>query len=327
MSSDSVYGIICSGLTAKTKLSFTSFNSSFTECVRKHTPLPLSLYDLSSNNSDSSCRDSCLFTLNPLTLSSSATFASCVWRNCKADYGGGIYLNVSNSGVSLTVTKSEFHSCEADPYRGGGIYVEGIGSLQVRDSLFHKCSAGGFDDYGGGGIEVNTCGEYPLIEDTSFISCQSGSDGAGMGIWSPPFYHKTCLLNSRFVSCRAAPFGNDNDGASLMVWNSSALICISNSIFAHSHSEYRGGAVTQYIFNNASHSSSIHLFLFCFFKDNSAEFKPGNDVYFHDWIPSNPFLHCFSTTQEYRISYYSSRDYHFDKDNWLPYTIIYIYST
>ena len=42
-------------------------------------------------------------------------FASCLFRYCKAQNGGGIYLN-SGSTVSLSVLKNEFDSSKADPY-------------------------------------------------------------------------------------------------------------------------------------------------------------------------------------------------------------------
>ena len=37
-------------------------------------------------------------------------FSSCLWRACKANYGGGIYLS-SGSSVSLSIAKGEFYSC------------------------------------------------------------------------------------------------------------------------------------------------------------------------------------------------------------------------
>ena len=305
------YGILCTGLTEKTKLSFMSSNSSFTECVRKHDIVTVSSSFLANSNCDGPTYLSCTFTqVNLTSLYTSATFTSCVWTNCQSQNGGGIYLNVTSSSVTLSLNQSEFYSCTSS-HRGGGIFVEGIGQLQVQYSLFHACVAGAAADYGGGGIEIHDGGR-PLIQETSFLSCQSGSDGAGMGIWSSPFYHEACVLNSRFVGCHAAPFGNDNDGGSLIVWDAIAAICCSNILFVDSLSEYRGGASSYYIYSSAGHHSSIHLFIFCFFKNNVARFRPGNDVYFHNWKPDQPFLHCFSLTPTDRI-YPNGKD-----DNWLP---------
>ena len=103
-----------------------------------------------------------------------------------------------------------------------------------------------------------------------------------------------------------------------MMWNSNAAVGCTNTLFTDSHSELQGGAVSQYIYNNVSLDLTIHLLTFCFFNNNSANSNPGNDVYFHGWKPTQPFLHCFSTTKDERICYYSGGVYYTDKDDWLP---------
>ena len=245
-----------------------------------------------------------------LTLSNSATFTSCVWRNCEAQTGGGIYLT-AGSTVTLTVKKSEFDSCKANPNRGGAIYAEGIKTVTIEYSLFHQCMAVARNDYGGGAIEICNIQNPPSIEATSFILCKSGNDAGGVGIWDSPSFQKICLTDSRFVECKGLASAG-SDGGCLIVWFSNAAIGCSNTLFIDSRSEQRGGGASYYIYSSADHQSSIHLFFFCFFKNNSAILTPGNDVFFYDWISENPFLHCFSSTRNNRV-YYNG-----NVDDWLP---------
>ena len=308
----------------KARIFLNSSNSSFTECVRKHTPFSPSLSSHSSNNSESSCRDDCLFTTTGIELSTSATFTLCKWCQCKAEYGGGIYLSVTSSSIKLVVLKGEFHSCRATKYEGGGIYAKEIQEISVSNSLFSSCSCASEEDYGGAGIELWSIQNPLRIQETSFLLCHSANDAGGLGIWSSPPFQQTCILDCCFVGCTASPNTGNNDGGCLMIWYSNAAIGCSNTLFADSHSEGDGGAAAERIIqaSNYRYNTGIPLFIFCFFKNNSAKSNPGNDVFFYEWKPTEPFLHCFSTTKEKRISYYSSGDYHFDKDSWLPQTYI-----
>ena len=280
--------------------------------MRKHN---LSTHLISnSNDDDDSCRKDCTFENNPLNLSTTNPnikyeFISSKWVSCTAEYGGGIYLK-AGSTVSLSITNGEFYSCKSS-YRGGGIYVGGIGKLKVTTTLFSGCVAEAKADYGGGGINNDAAQEVPSIECSSFISCTSGNDGGGVAIWDSPSFQKVCLTDSRFVECKGLA-STGSDGGSLIVWFSNAAIGCSNTLFVDSHSDQRGGAVSQYIYSSAKHTPSIRLFYFCFFKNNSARINPGNDVYFEDWKPTQPFLYCFSLTQTNRV-YFSGTH-----DDWLP---------
>ena len=120
----------------------------------------------------------------------------------------------------------------------------------------------------------------------------------------------TSIIDCRFILCKAK-LRDESDGGSVMVWRSNGAPGCSNSLFADSHSECQGGAATYYVYSRPSHKTSLSLFLFCFFKNNSANLNPGNDVYFQGWLPDIPFLHCFSLTQTKRI-------YPNNHDDWLP---------
>ena len=231
----------------KTRFTFLSSNSSFIECVRKH-KLPLHLRS-NSNDNDDSCRSKCTFDhyhldLSTTTLNINYEFDSSKWVSCTADYGGGIYLKAGNT-VSLFVTKGEFYSCVVS-HRGGGIYADRIGKVEVTMTLFHACIAEAQLDYGGGGIGIDSATALPSIESSSFISCISGNDAGGVALWYSPFFQRTCFANSRFVGCQGLST-TGSDGGSIIIWWSNAAIGFSNTLFVDCHSEFHGGALSYYI--------------------------------------------------------------------------------
>ena len=178
------------------------------------------------------------------------------------------------------------------------------------------------NDYGGGGIEITSAQKPPRIENIEFILCKSGNDGGALGIRSSPIHQETCVLSCCFVQCEIN-HTESSDGGSLLVWYSNAAIGCSNTLFLDNHSEQRGGAVSYHIYTSAGYHSSIHLFFFCFFRNNSARINPGNDVFFREWSPSQPFLHCFSLSAELRGYIYSSGTT--QTSNWLPHGIIFYF--
>ena len=245
----------------------------------------------------------------------SYVFDSCIFIDCKASYGGGIYLSVSSSSVMLKVTKGEFSSCKATKYEGGGIYVQGIGDVNVSNSLFCSCSCASEADYGGGGLDIWSIHNPPQIERCSFLSCKSENDAGGLGIWRALMYQETCVKACRFIGCTGSNTSNSYGGSLLVCYSNAAIGC-SNTLFAHSHSEFRGGATAAEVYNSADHNTSIPLLCFCFFINNSAKAKPGNDVFFYEWIPNEPFFYCLSLTDTDRVSP-SGHD-----SRWLPIGIL-----
>ena len=315
-----MHAILSLGLTEKTKLSFSSSNSSFTECVRKHEIITVSSSFLANSNCNNPAYTDCSFTqVNRTSLTTSASFTSCTWTNCQANNGGGIYLKAGNT-VTLTVTKGEFYSCTSF-YRGGGIYLEGIKTVTIEETLFHTCTAAAHNNAGGGGVEIVSLQGAPSIKHTTFLFCNSGNDGGGMGMWECAKWQDTGIVSCRFLGCSATP-ATDNDGGSLIVCYSNAAIGCSNILFANSLSGFHGGAASCLTYYSSNFNSSIPFFSFCFFKDNSA--AVGNDAFLDDWIPENPFLHSYSTTFSSRAIYvinnsvWNSTSAYQNKDNWFP---------
>ena len=226
-------------------------------------------------------------------------------------------LTANDPTITLSVITGEFYSCTAST-RGGGIFVQGTGEVTVKETLFYKGIAQTNSGSGGGGIDLWSLKKPPHLEGSSFIQCKTADDGGGVGLWSSPSFQETCIISCRFVQCEIN-HTTSSDGGSLMVWNSNAAIGCSNTLFVDSHSELQGGAVTHYIYTNASHNSSIPLFYFCFFKNNSAQSKPGNDVYFQEWKPTQPFHHCFSLTATNRV--YDNKNSATHNNDWLSQTV------
>ena len=215
--------------------------------------------------------------------------------------------------VSLTVKTSEFHSCKASPDRGGGIYAEEIKTVTIEESLFQSCVAEAENNFGGGGIQLVTIHQPFTVKSAFFHSCVSYNDGGGLSSALCPAWQSTCFLDCSFIGCSASPLAEDNDAGSLLVWRFYGEASCSNILFVDSLSERRGGCSSYYIYGNHSHNSSIHLFLFCFFKNSTAKENTGNDVYFHDWTPTEPLMHCFSTTTRSPRLVPSEH-----QNNWLP---------
>ena len=151
--------------------------------------------------------------------------------------------------------------------------------------------------------------EHPHIADTFFISCETGNDGGGLGIWNSPLYQETCVKGCRFILCR----GNNTSssgGGGMIVWSSYAANGCSECIFVSCSSPQIGGGLCYGIASSTS-LKNIPLSSFCFFKDNSC--SRGNDAFIEGWMPTKPFLHCFSTTTNSPRIDPSGHD-----DNWHP---------
>ena len=110
------YGIICSGLTDKTKLSFSSSNSSFSNCVRKSKLIPpsklLSNKDLTTQQI--STREG---------LHETSSFISCSFV-CESSFAGGT-IYITGSSCSLFVSLCTFDHCSSSS-EGGAIAVNAI---------------------------------------------------------------------------------------------------------------------------------------------------------------------------------------------------------
>ena len=318
-STDTFYGIICTGLTDKTKLSFTSSNSSFNECVSNShasvhfnsiiTPNDPSCFIDRIPATSPACNASSHNTLND---GSKYKFSFCNWNSCGAPGGSGAAITCTGSSTVLIVERCSFISCSAD-IEGGAIHTSSINTLDVSLSFFHECcTTATMNDHGSGAIWIYGIQQKLTLLENSFISCTSKASGGAFTVWN-------CLADiegedireSRFLDCNATD--TSPDGGAVWIWTNNALIGLSTCLFSVCNSYY-GGGLDHYLSN---YDSGTYPIRFCFFNKNTGIY--GNDVLLYKLSPSNSspiLLHCFSTSDSPRICYNSS-GYHNIDSSWL----------
>ena len=310
------YGILCSGLTEKTRLSFTSSNSSFSECVRNHNHHSLTFLPNTSHVSDDlHCwKDEDFADNNKKPISSSSTegdyfFTSCTFTGLtSANNGGAILFTLSGT---LTITLSTFTSCSSNTplpydYRGGGAVCLESGTLRASSTLFISCTS---VSYAGGLLAQTGCKSSSVLFCT-FKCCTSRWGGGLMTFLGPT----SSLLSSRFISCTGAVSGGgfyhdcDTQHGSLF---------ISDTLFAHNCADsvsdgfsYRGGDG----FENYRSAVYPSNYSFLFFTQNIAKKNVGHDITSNlTALPEGSIVLCFTTTAENSFCNAGT-----DQHDWLP---------
>ena len=309
--------IICSGLTEKTKLSFVSSNSSFTECVRKSYPFIFPIHSYSNED----------YT-GPIPyrteLSETSTFTSCTF-NSEGPSGGAI--SFTGSGASLTVTDSLFNKCNATTGNGGAIYCHNCGKVSIQTSSLIECSA--LEYSLGGGIFIEGASVLPEITTNNFISCTGGEDTGGVDLRRVTGDNDGANLpvrECRFIGCvaygkMADTTANNADSGGLEFWLNDFTLGISESIFLKCESKFRAGAVGLVL----NSSRFDYVIRYCFFSENTAQ--KGNNVLV-EFVDSTEslwdavFLHSFTSDNDRSNSLVSTYDDSWittpESDNWLP---------
>ena len=309
---DTFYGILSSGLTEKTKLSFSSSNSSFTHCVRKHNP-----HYLASSSNTYGVTDDLHWWMDELfsdntkkPISSSSTegdysFTSCTFTTLTSDSNGGaIFFSLSGT---LTISSSIFELCSnivpENLFEGGGAVCVQTGYLIAHRNIFILCTT----PYLGGGLLVQSDCVSSIVSLSTFISCKAGHGGGLTTYWGP----KSLVSSSRFISCIASISGGGiyhNSGST------ESFLTISNSLFKDNNAQTKdsnvrgGGAFEDY---RSSEYQSEYSFLFC--SGNKASSGKGNDISVQ-WnkVTESSFIHSF--TLEISTSFWNNNS-HID---WLP---------
>ena len=318
-SEETFYGVLCSGLTDKTALSFISSNSSFSECVRPY------YFPFSSSPPNTDCLPDCInkhFRSLRFSLPSDSTsFSFCSWEDCLGEPGGAIYS--SSAGASITVNSCIFNKCNSTKpntssshsYNGGAIFVSGITELIVFSSTFFHCCApqNNHDNGGSGGIFAYDIKTTIWISSSHFISCFTGSSGGGAYLSSikASDVGPQSITSCSYIQCTGYGITPDGGGLSLSysdytLGTSSCLFCSCATVGC-----FDGGL---YFTFNAN--SDPYPICFCFFNGNSA--SQGADVYLMNHSGSNPILHSFTTTDAQYTVYPSHWDAAQKQDDWLP---------
>ena len=298
-----MYVLLSSGLTAKTKLSFTSSNSSFIKCVRNN----ISSFFLSNDNCPGPSYEGCTFNqTTPPTLSTITLFTRCTFSGMtSAGRGAAIF---STSFCTISLISCVLKDCTAAK-NGGAVFLSGINSLTITNILFQNCKTNSDVDYpGGGGIYIGGSSSSLTIRSSSFISCKASvkkNARGGGGFWASVIQKCFCY-SSRFISC-----SSNSAGGATVLQSPNDDFQISDCLFKGNTANHGGGAIRE--IDNPT-SPTRHL-KFSFFTANRANDNNGNDLCVHNAILATPFLHCFTTTS-------SSRVYN-GNDNWLPQGRIY----
>ena len=313
---DSFYGILCSGLTEKTKLSFISSNSSFTECKTNHLS-GHSFFSSFSSHRNSACspspiEDQQVSNENCTYYSGSHTFINCSWDNAESiNTGCAIYflLYSPDSSASLNIKRCSFFHCHSSgTVAGGAIHVQYIHSITISASVFYDCSCGSYESFEGGAILLSYINSQTSIKDCLFLFCESPDDGGACGI----YYCDSSLLytvdSCCYIQCKGIEDGN-SQGGGIMFFQNPGNQASTNCLFSKLEAYY-GGAIYLNLPNYIPNSFPVK---FCFFNKNSKLTTGyGNDACFYELTPNNHdamFEHSFSTSDSYRVGY-------FDNNHW-----------
>ena len=312
--SDSFSSILSSGLAEKTRLSFISSNSSFTECVSKN--LVFSSFFSPSLFSNTECTAhpyiGCSFTQDRRPSLSTSTFISCTFTSITSTgNSAAIYFT---TGSSLSIEFCLFTSCSSTVPRneesgGGAVHITVAATLTIISTVFYKCVS----SYLGGAVFAQGACKSSNISFCTFVEC-TGSRGGGLMTYSGP---TSDIISSRFFSCSATLSGGafyHNSGFT----NSSVFI--TNSLFAGNtvetdsdgHAYRGGGAIENY--RSVAYPSN---YSFLFFHANIDKKENGHDITSNlKPMTEGSVVHCFTTTAEKSFCNAGTDQY-----DWLPFGV------
>ena len=256
---------------------------------------------------------------NLLNSGSKYEFSWCTWNSCSASgYAGGA-LKFTGTSTKVYVEFCSFTSCSADR-EGGAIHTSSINTLDVKESLFYKCSSSTEEnDHGSGAIWIYDIKQKLSVSQNVFISCTSkASGGASLIQECEENINGADVINScRYIDCNAT--NETPDGGAVWIRLNKAFLGLKNCLFSLCNSGFVGGALRH---NLDVYSLGCYPIRYCFFNKNTS--PSGNDIFFPSLPSDAPCLHCLSTTSRNRIGYYSDSVASNVDLNWLPLTVIYL---
>ena len=241
---------------------------------------------------------------------SSHSFTHCSWNNNGlTSNGGAIHLRCDSSQplISLTVDDCTFLHCyETGEVGGGAIYAEFIGSATVKNSFFYDCKCG-WNTTGpeGAGALLDYIHSLPFIQCCSFISCTTGDDGGGCGIWYSHSVITYVVDSCRFISCKGT-HQTSSQGGGIMIYGNNDFIACTNCLLYACETKYRGGG----IYISYPSETTVQPITFCFFQGNKS--GKGRDICFEKFSSTpQAITHSFSFEAATGRVFGGS-------DNWLP---------
>lgn len=172
---------------------------------------------------------------------------------------GGI---IKTNGWNVEIDNVEFRNCRAK--FGGGIYIESVnksysnkkpyGSLKVQDSTFINCqSTYSEDKYGGGGIWTSM--KDVTITGCTFDTCEGVRQGGGLFHYlGGNFESNTTVTNCDFINCRSQAAGSMESGAK--------YVTVTGCNFKNSTaSERNGGALNVWALDQQEPTADCYVVL------------------------------------------------------------------
>ena len=280
----------------------------------------LSSYSLSSSNEcDGSLYEGCSFTQSnrPTLTSTNTTFISCTFASLRSSENGSAIYCTGND-IKLCIKGCFFQSCESSSGFGGAIYIEDISSFFVTKTVFFNCKS---TNKRGGGLYFTSSCYFPLVSDTSFISCYARNydsiadpcdDGGGLIIFcSLP----SSQLNYILQSCRFLSYGcNDFAGGGYIVLSSSRIGCTGCLFSGCKCSNAEGIGIS------LDTADANVLIVFCFFSCTAGSNSPTDITinYHAESFSSSPIFHSFSTKDPSKSVSTCVSWQNYQYRNWLP---------
>ena len=206
----------------KTPLYFLSAHSSFIECVRSDNTLinqnsnTLAVCSERTYSDDNKCQHT---TTRLSYQTGTPTFKYVDFISCSSSSNGGA-ISCTGTNTKLEFVRCSFKSCVSSSGFGGAIYADGISTFSIEKTLFFDCNS---TTKRGGGLRFisNKC--FPLLSDTSFISCYASmicdtspgsyDDAGGLSIvssLSSTVFHYV-LQWCRFIACGCYGWGGGGE--------------------------------------------------------------------------------------------------------------------
>ncbi|KAA6370650.1 MAG: hypothetical protein EZS28_033823, partial [Streblomastix strix] len=164
------------------------------------------------------------------------------FKNCSADFGGGIFMNVNDGGQLSITGQTSFKNCESN-YYGGGCYIVIYGgnvNFSSTDwNIFDNCQT----QNGGGGMAADFYSKKSILELINIIFKNSKCNydycyGGGIFLrCNEP--GNQILMNGQiqFENCSSSYLGG---GICITIFNNSTVE-INNTSFKDCSAEYGGG--------------------------------------------------------------------------------------
>ena len=290
--------------------------------MRKASSLSQSIQSYSSSTNSQFCSEplfeGCSFTHNHRpTLSDTTTkFISCTFSGLTSTADGGA-ISCTGSNKHLLIKKCTLTSCVSSSGFGGGIYAASISLFLVETTCFVSCNSINKD---GGGVYFSSGICFPLLSETSFISCSAQTffsdtdgvdDGGGVCIScsfpSSQLHH--IIKSCRFISCRCYDYG----GGGYIITSSSIIGC-TDSVF----SSCTGDRAYSLGINHGATNADCLIHFCYFYGTTDTNSKTDICINYYTNTFSTPLLHSFSTKNPSKSVRTCVKWNNYQYRNWLP---------